>query len=348
VSPPRNLAARALLGLPAMAYGEAMRLRNRFYDGKGAVHRAGLPVLSVGNLTVGGTGKTPIVAWLVRTLRECGLKPAVVSRGYGGTAGRGPLLVSRGDGPLAGARICGDEPYLLARHLEGAIVIVGSDRVEGTRAARRAGADVAVLDDGFQHRRLARDLDIVLLDAHNPFGNYSLLPAGTLREPLAGLARAGIVLITRSRPGESLVVIERVVRRHNPAVPILRAGNWRVGFRDLAGDPVEKPRRALAFCGIGNPASFAADLEAEGVEVVALRIFADHYPYTEADAAALSRLALDRDATLVTTEKDLVRFPAHPGPGPGPAIAALRIEARIHDRDEMLRRIRAAIEGAAP
>jgi len=341
---PRNLATRALLALPALAYGGAVRLRNRFYDFESAVQGAGIPVLSVGNITVGGTGKTPIVAWLARTLRDQGRTPAVVSRGYRGSAGKGPLLVSRGERPLAGPEICGDEPFLLARHLEGVLVVVGSDRVEGARFARRSGADVAVLDDGFQHRRLARDLDIVLLDAHNPFGNYGLLPAGTLREPLAGLARADVVLITRSRPGESLVVIERVVRRHHPSVPILRAGNRRVGFRDPGGVPVSTPRRALAFCGVGNPASFAADLEAEGLEIVDLRIFPDHHPYSEADAASLIRDALGRAATLVTTEKDLVRFPYRAAPGV-PALAALRIEAEIHDRDELMHRIRAALEG---
>ena len=139
--PPDSSVAVALLNVPALLYRTLVRIRNRLYDRPGASHRAGLPVISVGNLTLGGTGKTPVVAWLARRLRADGRSPAVVSRGYGGRAGRGPLLVSSGAGPLCPARRCGDEPFLLARLLEGVRVIVGSDRRAGAEAARSPAAD---------------------------------------------------------------------------------------------------------------------------------------------------------------------------------------------------------------
>lgn len=340
MSPTRNLASLALLHIPTMAYTGAVRLRNRYYDTSSAVRRAGVPVISVGNLTVGGTGKTPMVAWLVRELQGLGHKPAVVSRGYRGTAGRGPLVVSRGAAALVGPERCGDEPYLLARSLPGALV-VGSDRFSGAEQARRLGADVVVLDDGFQHRRLARDFDLVLVDASNPFGNYRLLPAGVLREPLTGLARADAVVLTRTRPGESLVVIERVIRRHHPGVPVFRAGHRRLAFVDASGAAVPPPARAAAFCGIGNPQLFFEDLHAHGVEVVASRVFADHHKYAEDDWAELQTLARRADAALVTTEKDLVRFAFVP---PDELrVCALRIETQVHDREALLELVRAAL-----
>lgn len=346
MNPSENRALLALLGLPALAYGSAVRVRNRLYDQLGPQHRASVPVVSVGNLTVGGTGKTPVVAWLARWLLSEGLRPAVVSRGYGGRAGKGPLLVSAGKGPGFDWTACGDEPFLLARALPGTIVIVGSDRFAGARAAREAGADVVILDDGFQHRRLGREFDLVLLDATSPFGNYHLLPAGTLREPVSGLRRASAVLITRARRAESLVVIEKVVRRYNPTAPILRAGTRRVGFFDVEGRPVPRPGRAVAFCGIGNPGAFAGDLETEGIEVVALRLFPDHHAYGLAEWRDLASLAREHEAMLLTTEKDLVRLPrdldtTEPQP------VALRIEANIHDREDLTSLVLACLTRAA-
>ncbi len=324
-----------------MAYTGAVLLRNRYYDTPTAVRRAGLPVISVGNVTVGGTGKTPMVAWMVRELQAAGRKPAVVSRGYRGKAGRGPLVVSQGDAALVGPDRCGDEPYLLARSLPGAVVVVGSDRVAGAEEARRLGADVVVLDDGFQHRRLARDFDLVLVDASNPFGNYRLLPAGVLREPLTALARADAVVLTRTRAAESLVVIERVIRRHHPGVPIFRAGHRRLAFVDGQGADLAPPARAVAFCGIGNPQLFLEDLHAQGVEVLASRLFPDHHAYGERDRQELAALSRQAGATLVTTEKDLVRFPVVPAGGPG--VCALRIETQVHDREALLGLVQAAL-----
>lgn len=321
----------ALLGLPALLYSGAVRLRNRFYERAGASRRADLPVISVGNLTVGGTGKTPVVAWLAEHLLSLGLKPAIVSRGYAGRSGRGPLLVSDGAGPQCPPAVSGDEPYLLAQSLPGSIVVVGSDRVAGASHAGSVGADAILLDDGFQHRRLARDLDIVLLDATDPFGGHRLLPAGRLREPVSGLRRAGLVLITRARPGQSFPEIERIVRRHNRSAPLITAGHDKTGFVDHRGDPAAVPARAVAFCGIGNPGRFRSDLESRVAELIRFRAYRDHHRFTTRDLERLARLAGDQGATLVTTEKDLVRLRPLLPPGWTAALLALRIRAVIHE-----------------
>jgi len=340
----QNALLLAFLGAPAFLFGVGARLRRHLYGLPGAVRRVDLPVISVGNLTVGGTGKTTIVAWLVRRLQERGRRPAVVSRGYLGRAGRGPLVVSRGDGPLVESRVSGDEPYLLARTLPGAVVVAGSDRVEGCRAAAEAGADVVVLDDGFQHLRLGRDLDLVLLDAHSPFGNYRLLPAGSLREPASGLGRADVVLITRSRSEENFEVLERVVRRYHPDVPILRSGHRCSGFFDPDGNAVDPPARVVAFCGIGNPEAFVTDLESQGVEVAAFRPFRDHHAFSDDDWKALVETARAHDATLLTTEKDLVRLTPGLRASAEATVVAMRIEAVVHDADSLLEHVESALE----
>ena len=335
----QNAVLLAFLEAPAFLFGLGARIRRRLYGLPGAVRRADLPVISVGNLTVGGTGKTTIVAWLVRRLQERGRNPAVVSRGYLGRAGRGPLLVSRGEGPRVEVRVSGDEPYLLARSLPGAIVVAGSDRLEGCRAALEAGADVVVLDDGFQHLRLGRDLDLVLLDAHSPFGNYRLLPAGSLREPASGLRRADVVLITRSRSKESFEVLERVVRRYHREVPILLSGHRCSGFVDYDGNAVDRPSRVVAFCGIGNPDAFVTDVENQGVQMAAFRPFRDHHAFTAEDWRALVELASAHDASLLTTEKDLVRLTPDLRGSASADVVAMRIEAVVHDEDSLIERV---------
>ena len=336
----------ALLGPPAGIYGILIRLRNEIYDRSWGTTRAGVPVISVGNLTVGGTGKTPLVAWIARLILSEGFRPAVVSRGYRGSAGRGPLLVSEGSGPLVGPGVAGDEPYLLARTLPEIRVVVGSDRVAGAQEAHRAGAEVVILDDGFQHRRLARDLDIVLLDAEEPFGNFRLLPAGPLREPLRALARADIIVITRWHHGQSVGELQRSVRRHNSRCLIARAVVHRVGFVDPTGNPIPAPRKALAFCGIGNPRGFRSDLEAEGLDLVGFRAFADHHPYSITEMRALTEEARRLEVALVTTEKDLVRLPIAAGRG-SPRLAALRIESRIEDGETVRAAVRAMLRRAS-
>ncbi len=336
--------ARPFLRSLSFVYGLAVRLRNRRFDRPAAARRAPIPVLSVGNLGVGGTGKTPLVAWLARRLRDAGRRPAVVSRGYGGRAGRGPLVVSSGDGPRCSAAECGDEPSMLARALDGVLVVVGSDRLRAVEAAAEGGADVALLDDGFQHRRLARDLDVVLLDATAPFGNGRLLPAGPLREPVAGLGRADVIVLTRAGPGVPLEGACAAVRRNNATAPIVAADHRLVGFADRAGRSAAAPGRAVAFCAIGNPGRFRADLERAGIEIVAFRAWRDHHRYTAAELGELGRSAERGHAVLVTTEKDLARID---GAGPqGSELLVARIEAVVQDERLLLDAVDLAL--AAP
>jgi tetraacyldisaccharide 4'-kinase len=340
--------ARVLLSPLASLYGAAMRMRNRRYDRPGASLRAPVPVVSVGNLTLGGTGKTPMVAWVSRRLVVDGRRPAVVSRGYGGTAGTGPLVVSDGDGPRVDAARCGDEPWMLARTLAGVRVLVGSDRVAGAREAAARGADVVVLDDGYQHRRLARDLDVLLVDAGTPLRSLRVLPAGTLREPLEGLVRADVVILTRHREGPAAAENERTVRELNPRAVLLRAVHRAAGFVDSEGQAVEAPHRAVAFCAIGNPTAFRDDLAARGVDVSRFRPFRDHHEYTAEEIEGLARQAGEVDAVPVTTEKDLARL--------GPSLdrfgerrpVALRVEVELADERPLLQAIRAATSGAEP
>ena len=338
-----SLLRRTAMALPAAAYGLAMRLRNAWYDRRPPDCVAGIPVISVGNLTMGGTGKTPLVAWLVRRLAADRAFPAVVSRGYGGSAGPGPLVVSIGDGPRVDARVCGDEPHLLARTLPGAVVIVGSDRVAGVRAAAAAGASCVVLDDGFQHRRLFRDLDLLVLDARAPFDGGRLLPAGTLREPPRAIARAGVVILTRLAEGDPAKEAQAAVRAAGFSGPIVRAGHRVVGFFGAGGEARPVPARALAFCGIGDPSLFVADLGVAKVHLEGVRAFRDHHVYTPSRWDALRAEARRLGVPLVTTEKDLSRLEAAVGVGLKAApLLVLRIEARVWDEGKLLAAVRRA------
>jgi tetraacyldisaccharide 4'-kinase len=326
----------------AWVYEAGVRARNRRFDRPGAERRAGLPVLSVGNLVVGGTGKTPTVSWLASRLLALGLSPAIVSRGYGGRAGRGPLVVSTGAGPTCTADSCGDEPFLLATATRGAIVIVGADRAAGAERARGLGASAVLLDDGFQHRALARDLDIVLLDAARPFGNGRLLPAGPLREPLDSLRRADVVLLTRARDAADPTDTSRVVAALRPGTPLVRSSFRRVGFVDATGVEVPGPRRAVAFCGIARPDTFRTELAGEPTEIVSFRVFADHHRFTDREIDELLDAAARAGARLVTTEKDLARLSSRTIPRESAPIA-LRIELVVHEPEPLLDAIERAI-----
>ncbi len=344
----RSPAASVALAIPTGAFAAIVRLRNAWYDRPAATQRASVPVISIGNLAVGGTGKTPLVAWIARHLQADGLVPAVVSRGYGGTAGPGPLVVSTGEGPRVNARTCGDEPHLLARSLKGVIVVVGADRIEGARCAAAAGAGVVLLDDGFQHRRLARDLDIVVLDSRAPFGDGHLLPRGFLRERPAALARAQLVVLTRVRDGDRATGAIHAVHAAGYSGPIVRAGHRTTGFHDATGAACPAPARALAFCGIGDPDLFRGDLQGSGVVTAGFLVFRDHHPYTLARWDALIAEAKTLDVPLVTTEKDLSRLQAAAGASLARApLVVLRIEAVVWDERVLLDAVRSAARARA-
>lgn len=318
-------------------YRAATAIRNARYDRGAGIRRAPLPVVSVGNLTVGGTGKTPLVAEIVARLAKAGHRPAVVSRGYGGRAGRGPLRVRDGSGFGPGPAVTGDEPWMLARRFPDVPVLVGSDRYRGVHRAAAEGAGVAVLDDGFQHRRLERDLDIVVLSAERPFGNGRLLPAGPLREPPSSLRRADLLVLVGSEepPRDPAEIFALDL---SPRFGIVHARRRPVGFVTAGGGPVPQPERAVAFCGIGDPASFRRTIERLGVALAEFVGFPDHHRFSDSEIAALLERARREAVPLVTTEKDLARLHDRLSGSPLEAkLLALPIDLELFDAAPLAR-----------
>lgn len=290
-------------------YGGITRLRCLLYRrGLLPSYRAPVPVISVGNLTVGGTGKTPVVDRIVRYSLSRGERPAVVSRGYGGRIRSGVALVSCGNGapPRLMADVCGDEPYLIARRNPQAIVVVAPKRRDGVmRAIEECGATLIILDDGYQHLAVSRDLDILLLDATRPFGNGHVLPAGLLREPAAALDRAHLCIFTRSRGTASALShpIPTLWSRHGLRPELYDLEGQSCTVAALAG------RRGVAFAGIARPETFFAALLALGLDLVATVALNDHCVYDAETLATLNTAAKDADF-FVTTEKDGVKLRA--------------------------------------
>jgi tetraacyldisaccharide 4'-kinase len=299
----RGLAAatlRALLRAAEVPYTFVVNRRNDQFDaGRREIRRVNVPVVSVGNLTLGGTGKTPMVKWLARWFGERGYRVAIVSRGYGAAEGK-----------------ANDEAMELHQSLPGVPHVQNPNRfVAATRAIEEFHADVIVLDDGFQHRRLARDRDIVLLDALEPFGFDHVFPRGTLREPVNGLSRAHFVCLSRA---DSISADERAsIRRrvaqispHAAWAELTHAPSLLINSAS-ATQPLETlvGRRVAAFCGIGNPAGFQHTLAAAGCEVFAWHVFPDHHAYTAADVKLLNKeFGHEQIDLIVCTHKDLVKL----------------------------------------
>ena len=333
---------RAATWVASKPYALAMRLRRWGYRrGVLASHDAPVPVISVGNLTAGGTGKTPMVAWIVRHLSEAGRKPAIVMRGY--RAGKAA--------PDAAPR--SDEAELLTQ-LTGCPVIVEPDRLAGARRAADGGCDVVILDDGFQHLRLRRQLDIVLIDAVEPLGFGHCLPRGLLREPPAALADADAVVITHAdevAPERLAELRRKLAALCKPSVTIAQAAHKPVAVIDDAGrlhPPTDLAERAVAaFCGLGSPEHFFASLARLRANVVAAKALDDHAAYSPAILAELADQARAAGAEImVTTQKDHVRL-AHLAAPSDPPIWRLAIEMDVTaGRDELLARIdKAATDG---
>ena len=293
---------RGGLRLGALGYTLVVRARNRCYDwGLVNVHRVAAPVVSVGNLTLGGTGKTPMVEWLARWFQSRGVRIAVVSRGYGAEAGSP-----------------NDEALELAQKLPGVPHFQDPDRVAAARRAiEQSDCEVILLDDAFQHRRIARNLDLVLLDACDPFGYGRIFPRGTLREPAAALRRAGVIVLSRAdmlEPARREPTWHRV-RRIAPEAACAEAAHVPVGVRSASGGTASLDallgKRVAAFCAIGNPAGFRHTLEHSGVRPAGWRVFPDHHRYTPADIQALAAWAERLEAAAaVCTHKDLVKVGA--------------------------------------
>jgi tetraacyldisaccharide 4'-kinase len=303
--------------LASWVYGLGVRGRlGQYRMGLRARNRLPVPVISVGNIVVGGTGKTPFVIMLARELKDRGLRPAVVTRGYRGNREGKVVVVSDGATIEGGYPEFGDEAVLMAHKLPGVPVVMARDRAEGGREAiRRFGAEAILLDDGFQHLQLARDLDIVLLDRANPLGYGYLLPRGLLREPVGALRRADLIVVTGTRATEDAWHIPRGLREVWSA-PVLHAVYLPTVLTDgKTGEVVaEADLRAqlvVAFSGIANPLGFERTLRSLGIAPRAHLIYPDHHPYDASDLAAIAeRMAAVGATVALTTEKDAVRLAA--------------------------------------
>jgi tetraacyldisaccharide 4'-kinase len=299
----------------SLIYGIMIWFRNKLYDKN--IFRflkiTNCKIISVGNITIGGTGKTPVIRFLADHLKEMGFKVAVLSRGYRRKS-KGTVVVSDGEKILAEWEEAGDEPYLLARQLNKIPIVVESDRSKGALFIQQEfEPDVILLDDGYQHRRLYRDLDIVLIDASVEFGNGFLLPAGFLREPISSLKRADLIWFTRvdqSKNFDRLIKQIRnicscpIVTSNHQAEEIIQAntGN-RLALSHL------NQKRVLLFSGIANPASFKKTIINLGAKVVHHVKFSDHYQYKKLDINKLILTAQNVNADMIlTTEKDYVRI----------------------------------------
>jgi len=295
-------------------YGVVVWIRKTLYQ-RGLFKSRELPckVISVGNMTLGGTGKTPLVIALARELQKRGINLGILSRGYKGMKERQGGIVSDGERVCLTPAEAGDEPFMLAQMLSGVPVLVGKKRYAmGIYAHERFGMDVLILDDGFQHLRIKRDVDIVLIDARRGFGNGRLFPRGPLREPLRCLRRASMLLLTKAEPSQTLDEIEGVLRYHAPAVPLYHSRYRSVFLLEASSRKMVPPhmvcgKRAFAFAGIADPGYFVYLLKELGAEVVKEIHFPDHYNYELKDLMILREQGATVDL-FVTTEKDFVKL----------------------------------------
>lgn len=370
--------ARGGLAAAAVCYRAGVWARNASFDrGWKRTFAAGVPVVSVGNVTAGGTGKTPVVAFLAQWFIDRGLRPVILSRGYRAFEQESPsavpieattksawseaagIVAHRSTSETARDDRTNDEKLVLDRLCPGVPHVQNPDRVAGARrAVDEFAAQVLILDDGFQHRRLRRDLDIVLIDAVEPFGYGRLLPRGLLREPLSGLRRAAVIVITRAdrltddSRGAILAAIapyrppdESPVEIAFPPIDLMNASGGRADLSEIRG------RKVGAFCGIGNPAAFRRTLDDLAANVVHWRRFPDHHHYTGRELGDVASAARGADAeTLVTTLKDLVKIAADDSRGL--PLWGVNIGARVvrggDDFEERLGTIAAAAASTNP
>ena len=330
---------RVLLGPLSMAYGATVRTRLALYR-LGLLRQRSLPckVISVGNLTVGGSGKTPVTIHIARTLTSMGFKTAILSRGYM-REGSGVEVVTDGNEILLKPLRAGDEPYLMAESLEGVPVIVGKSRYRGgLLAAGEFSPEVVILDDGFQHIGVKRDLNLLLVDSVRGFGNKRLAPLGPLREPLSGAERADALMLK----GDSEVT-DPALKEIADEKPCFRFTYQPTAFTDLSGEKTRElgivtGRRVLALAGIADPSSFVETLKALGAEVATTLAFPDHHKYTDKDIKTIRDGSREVDY-VVTTEKDAARLKAADTRA-APLIYALKKHTANEGRDayiEMLR-----------
>jgi tetraacyldisaccharide 4'-kinase len=323
---PATLPLRAMLRCMSSLYGAGIGVRGMLYD-RGLIEAVHIPcmVTSIGALAAGGTGKTPVTIMTARLLVESGCRLAVVSRGYGRDS-RGIRIVSEGSGTILKPSESGDEPHLIAASLPGTPVVVGERRAEAAMFAwERFRPDMLILDDAFQHRKLARNTDVVTLDATRPFGNGFLLPRGTLREPPRALARADAVVFTRCTSETDREHLLREVGRFNGRAPVFFTVHEPSRLREIGtGEPVEKSAikgmNVAALSNIADPESFHRTLESFGAVIVASFPMTDHHRHTREELAMMERSAESRKAgMIVMTAKDERGLPDGYAPSKIPA-----------------------------
>jgi tetraacyldisaccharide 4'-kinase len=326
-------------------YG-AMLARRRRRAAESA-ERLPVPVVSLGNLHWGGGGKTPFTAALAADLHTRGLSVAIVSRGYRRTS-RGPLVVSLGTGPIVPWSAAGDEPYLLAQALPGVAVAVGEQRVEAARLLLRelpASPDLFLLDDGFSHVALARDIELLLFPSADPFAGGRLAPAGRLREPLAAARHADAVVLTGTATDEMAQAGARLagaLAPHGFAGPGFASATASGPPRSAAGTPLAPGTRVVAFAGIARPEPFFRDAERQELEVAARLVFPDHHAYPDESVARIEgAFRRHRAAALLTTAKDAIKLQGRISPAPAVLPVLARPEAAFWDWfDERLAQVR--------
>lgn len=312
---------RTGLGKASTVYEKVVEYRNTRYNDPKRVCTMPVPVISVGNITVGGTGKTPMVRYVCEQLAKEDHHVSVLSRGYKADNNKKPIVVSRQGTVDVSSFISGDEAWLLAKTLPHANVIIGSKRVESAKiAVNDLESDVLVLDDGFQHRALHRDADIVLIDASHPFGYEAVLPRGLLREPLHNLDRATYIVLTKTDlvDSDQLEGLRQRIHRLAPRVPVAETIHRTLGFQTLEewsqNGPIHSiedydQTQLLAISGIGQPGSFLSNLKGYGFTVSDMMSFGDHHDYTEDDVVKIWQRCFKTGIKgIITTEKDAVKL----------------------------------------
>ncbi|MGE0131594.1 MAG: tetraacyldisaccharide 4'-kinase [Blastocatellales bacterium] len=334
---------RPFIYVPAKLYQLGVRTRIALYENNlFKTRRLNAPVISVGNLTVGGAGKTPCVAFLARYLRDEGCDVAILSRGYKRES-EGRVEVSDGKEILCEPNESGDEPYLLAKSCPGVRVVVDRDRyAAGGWLEERAAISVFILDDGYQHLRLARDLNLLLIDATEPLDQAKMIPFGRLREPLTAMRRADAMIVTRSDQPFDRRSFENTIRKfaragtpvfyaHHKMKNLIRLDDGKVvGFADFRG------KKIAAVSGIARPDRFVADLEQMGMNIALRRDFEDHHRYTREELSEIIERALEAGAeAIITTEKDAANLPAGLAGSSALPIFAARIEFGCERESEL-------------
>lgn len=334
-------------------YGAITRARLALYQ-HGALGTTHLkrPVISVGNITTGGTGKTPLVEWIARVVADDGKKVCILTRGYRRENSNQRVLVSDGKTVFSTPTEAGDEAFLLATKLQGtAAVICDANRIAaGEGAIKHLGTDCFILDDGFQHLRLARNLNIVTIDATNPWGGGHLLPYGSLREPLSSLKRSDCIVLTRVDQVDNTEQIRLELLRLTDDRPVFLAYSRTIRLvpllREIGPDISGASRRVAAFCAIGNPHSFFRHLRHEGYELVIEKAFRDHHFFKQEDIDVVTSTAIKAGAEfLITTEKDAVKLKSLTFEIP---CYVLEVELCIENGDELKRLVLSAAKKLRP